>query len=152
MNAGVWEVWAEWTVLSKQTSREGWIFSTHTVKVGEMTRLLSRVCRVIVQGEMQYDSFRILTSDVSIFGGKCPLCGTAIQPNVEHRCANGKPVRQLRRGLGFPTGARVTGKGKVVQTMPGNASQLRIVWDGARCPQTVPALCLTLEGDEYAGS
>ena len=40
---------------------------------------------------MSYSSFQITTSDPSIFGGKCFLCGAKLEANVQHKCENGVP-------------------------------------------------------------
>lgn len=40
----------------------------------------------------RYDHFRVLTNDVSCFGGQCPLCGAMLRNNVLHECSNGKTL------------------------------------------------------------
>lgn len=42
-----------------------------------------------------YDNFRVLVSDASVFGGKCPLCWAPLTANVAHECSNGLPVVEV---------------------------------------------------------
>lgn len=41
---------------------------------------------------LKYNHFRVFTNDVSVFGGKCPLCGTVLADNVTHECSNGLAI------------------------------------------------------------
>lgn len=42
---------------------------------------------------MKYQRFSVTTNDISVFGGKCPLCSTPLKCGVQHECSNGKEIK-----------------------------------------------------------
>ena len=86
---------------------------------------------------VRYGYCRILTSHASIFGGKCPLCGRLIEDGVEHVCSNEPEGIELSNGARVAEKTNPAKRGTVRQSVPGDRSRVRVVWDGMRRPETV---------------
>lgn len=86
---------------------------------------------------VRYGYCRILTSHASIFGGKCPMCGRPIEDGVEHVCSNEQEGIEISNGARVADRINPVKKGTVRQSVPGDRSRVRVVWDGSKKPETV---------------